>query len=68
MAPAHKKPKSEEPGVLFIRNVPSEVLAGLDAEIERLEKSDELYRGLSRAALALKLIRDGLRAMKTARP
>lgn len=55
--PRKKPTKGAEPGTLFIRNVPLELLEALDDRIKALQTDDPLKAGLSRSALALDIIR-----------
>lgn len=51
-----KKNPDDEPGVLFIRNVSSALLAALDARVSELKSQNSLYVGLSRSTLALNIL------------
>jgi hypothetical protein len=59
-----KKPVTEDPGVLFVRGVPPELMAEIDEQIAELQKSSSLYSGLSRSSFTIELIRAGLEAKK----
>ena len=59
-----KKPVMEDPGVLFVRGVPAELMAEIDERIAELQKSSSLYTGLSRSSFTIELIRKGLEADK----
>jgi hypothetical protein len=55
-AKAKKAHADEDPGVLFIRNVPPALTAALDARVAELKSQNSLYAGLSRSTLALNLL------------
>jgi signal recognition particle GTPase len=55
-----RKKKRPMSTILFIRDVPREVMEALDEELAKRKAGDELHRHLSRTTLALKFIRDGL--------
>ncbi len=56
--------KYTEPGTIFIRSVPADMLNDLDAAIVKMQKSDVVYRHISRNTFVLKLIGDALRHLK----